>query len=72
MWLRFEFFHSIEKADGFVPFSSPAGNQPHEPGCKRLSIDFEGDQTGAAEDSKIFLDMVRSFWAEGEALRIPV
>lgn len=37
-----------------------------------LSIYFEGDQTGAAEDSKIFLDMVRSFGAEGEALRIPV
>lgn len=37
-----------------------------------LSIFFEGDQTGAAEDSRIFLDMVRSFGAEGEALRIPL
>lgn len=37
-----------------------------------LSIFFEGDQTGAAEDSRIFLDMVRSFGAEGDALRIPI
>ena len=36
------------------------------------SIFFEGDQTGAAEDSRIFLDMVRSFGAEGEALQIPL
>ena len=37
-----------------------------------LSKFFEGDQTGAAEDSRIFLDMVRSFGAEGDALRIPL
>lgn len=37
-----------------------------------LSIFFEGDQTGAAEDSKVFLDMVRCFGAEGKALRILV
>lgn len=37
-----------------------------------LSIFFEGDQTGAAEDSKIFLDMVRCLGAEGESLRIPL
>ena len=36
-----------------------------------LSIFFEGDQTGAAEDSKIFLDMVRCLGAEGDTLRIP-
>lgn len=37
-----------------------------------LSIFFEGDQTGAAEDSKIFLDMVRCLGAEGESLKIPL
>lgn len=37
-----------------------------------LSFFFEGDQTGAAEDSKIFLDMVLSFGAEKEALQIPI
>ena len=36
-----------------------------------LSIFFEGDQTGVAEDSRIFLEMVRSFGVEGEALQIP-
>ena len=37
-----------------------------------LPIFFEGDQTGAAEDSKIFLEMVRCLGVEGESLKIPL
>lgn len=40
MVLRFKFFHSIQKADDFVPFTSPAGNQPCEPGRKRWGRNF--------------------------------
>lgn len=37
-----------------------------------LLIFFEGDQNGAAEDTKIFLDMVRCLGAQRESLRIPL
>lgn len=44
----------------------------HSQAVYSLSIFFEGDQTGAAEDYKIFLDMVRCLGSQGESLRIPL
>ena len=52
--LRYEFIHSIEKADGFMPFPSPAGNQPRELGCKRSGRNFSCAIYPFREGSLIF------------------